>query len=89
MHIFGCLIMLGLLAFVFILIAPMILLNFIRKTFGIGTKNKKQHTQQQDNTQKDNTAHTQRKSKPNSRQRRAKIFEKHEGEYVDFTEVKE
>lgn len=81
--------MLVLLVLVFILIAPMILLNLVRNFFGMGKTNSKQNTSQQDRSGTNNSANTNRNSNTNRRQRNTKIFEKNEGEYVDFTEVKE
>lgn len=87
MHLFGCLIGLLLLSVVLIMLAPMILLQIARSFFGTKAKQFKKQNQQQE-TQQQQTSQ-QKKSKPNSRQRRSKIFEQHEGEYVEFTEVKD
>lgn len=99
MHLLGCLFGLLIVVVVIILLAPMILMQIVRSFFGTSGRQKSRpfgqggFSQQKENTQQQSSDNNQsenvRRSKPNSRQRRSKIFEKGEGEYVDFTEVKE
>ena len=93
MHVIGCLILLFIIAVVLIILIPAILINlvhklfsFVRNLFGIKPKNSwgnttnKSHQQQHENY----TSSTQQKRKEGK-----KIFERNEGEYVDFEEVKD
>lgn len=100
MHILGCLFGLLIVIVVIILLAPMILMQIVRSFFGTSTRQKSNPFGQQRTSQQQNANHAHqnagqqqtdyaKRAKPNSRQRRSKIFEKGEGEYVDFTEIKD
>ena len=86
MHIIGCAALGLILVFILILLAPMILLNLIRSLFGFkpqnqwGSTSHNSHESQEQN----HTSSTQQKRKDNK-----KIFERTEGEYVDFEEIKD
>ena len=78
----------------------MILMQIVRSFFGTSKRQQSNPFGQQRTSQQQNTNHQQhsadqqqaeyaKRAKPNSRQRRSKIFEKGEGEYVDFTEIKD
>ena len=87
MEVLGCFFLLIILAIVFLLLAPVILMNYIRNLLGL--KSKKQwrftssHTKQEHHNNQQSSS-TQQKRKDNK-----KIFERNEGEYVDFEEIKE
>ena len=93
MHLIGCLFLLLIIAVVLFFLIPAILINlvhklfnFVRNLFGIKPKNpwgnttNNSHQQQHENY----TSSTQQKRKEGK-----KIFERNEGEYVDFEEVKD
>jgi Sec-independent protein translocase protein TatA len=86
MHIIGCAALGLILVFILILLAPMILLNLIRSLFGFKTKNQWGASSNKSHEKQGNeyTSSTQQKRKDNK-----KIFERNEGEYVDFEEIKD
>ena len=86
MHIIGCAALGLILVFILILLAPMILLNLIRSIFGFKTKNQWGSTSHNshESQEQNHTSSTQQKRKDNK-----KIFERNEGEYVDFEEIKD
>ena len=86
MHIIGCAALGLILVFILILLAAMILLNLIRSLFGFKTKNQWGTSSNKSHEKQGNeyTSSTQQKRKDNK-----KIFERNEGEYVDFEEIKD
>ena len=47
------------------------------------------HTGESQQTHQSHQSSSQSRATPSGRKRREKIFDKHEGEYVDFEEIKE
>ena len=87
MHILGCFTLLLFLVVVLLMLAPVILLNIVRRLFGVNKKNpfdNRSRTQQETAQQQNYASSSQRKQK-----RKGKIFNSGEGEYVDFEEVKD
>ena len=87
MHILGCFTLLLILVVMLLMLAPVVLLNLVRRLFGTKQKhasnkwgNNSQQSQQQQHA---HTSTSQRKRKEHK-----KIFERNEGEYVDFEEIK-
>ena len=86
MHILGCFTLLLFLGVVLLMLAPVILLNVVRRLFGVNKKNPSDNRSrtQQETRQQNYASSSQRKQK-----RKGKIFNSGEGEYVDFEEVKD
>ncbi len=98
MHIIGCFTLLLFLVVVLLMLAPVILLNFVRRFLG-GKSNKtsqqwrsagndshqyhQQHQQSREGRSHAKSAHSRKHRKG------TKIFQQNEGEYVEFEEVKE
>ena len=90
MALLGCLFLFLFLVVVILLLSPVILLNILRNLLGLkmktqwnktSSKSQQQHQQHQQHQQK--TA-SQQKHKSNK-----KKFDRNEGEYIDFEEVKD
>lgn len=86
MALLGCLFLFLFLVVVILLLSPVILLNILRNLLGLKTKtqwNKTSSKSQQQHQQQQKTA-SQQKHKSNK-----KKFDRNEGEYIDFEEVKD
>lgn len=87
MHILGCFTLLLFLVVVLLMLAPVILLNIVRKLFGTKQKpssHKWERTQQGTYQQQGHAS-----SSSHKRKKGKKFFNQGEGEYVDFEEIKE
>lgn len=86
MALLGCLFLFLFLVVVILLLSPVILLNILRNLLGLKTKtqwNKTSSKSQQQQQHQQKTA-SQQKHKSNK-----KKFDRNEGEYIDFEEVKD
>ena len=88
MHILGCFTLLLILVVMLLMLAPVVLLNLVRRLFG--TKQKHASNKWGNNSQQSqHQQHSQTSSARQKRKENKKIFERNEGEYVDFEEVKD
>lgn len=88
MALLGCLFLFLFLVVVILLLSPVILLNILRNLLGLKTKTQWNKTssksQQQHQQQYQQKTASQQKHKSNK-----KKFDRNEGEYIDFEEVKD
>lgn len=87
MALLGCLFLFLFLVVVILLLSPVILLNILRNLLGLKTKtqwNKTSSKSQQQHQQHQQKTASQQKHKSNK-----KKFDRNEGEYIDFEEVKD
>ena len=87
MALLGCLFLFLFLVVVILLLSPVILLNILRNLLGLKTKtqwNKTSSKSQQQHQQHQQETASQQKHKSNK-----KKFDRNEGEYIDFEEVKD
>ena len=83
MALLGCLFLFLFLVVVILLLSPVILLNILRNLLGLKTKTQWNKTSSKSQQHQQKTA-SQQKHKSNK-----KKFDRNEGEYIDFEEVKD
>lgn len=75
---------------VFLLLLPTILISFVKSILSIFGFNSGKKTNRTDKTHKNDTSYTKYETDSSNvkKHRRKKIFDKNDGEYVDFEEIK-
>ena len=79
-----------LLIVVFLLLLPMILISFVRSILSVFGFNFMKKNKRKSETRKNDVLHSEYEMRGagTSKQSRKKIFDKDDGEYVDFEEIK-
>lgn len=88
MYLLGCFTLLLFIVVALLMLAPVILLNVVRRLFG-GAKQKARTNTWGRTDQESSQQHTHTSSSTRNARKGKKIFNSGEGEYVEFEEVKD
>ena len=89
MALLGCLFLFLFLVVVILLLSPVILLNILRNLLGLKTKTQWNKTSSKSQQQQHHQQHQQKTASQQKHKSNKKKFDRNEGEYIDFEEVKD